>query len=356
MTAFLSSEGLQKSFDGTPVLKEVDFNLARGECLVLLGPSGCGKSTLLNILSGMLETDAGCLSCDGVVLDEPASRTHVGMRSRNFSMVFQDFSLWPHMTVGENVAFGLRIKGVNRSEREQRVKQALDQVQMSAFLERKPAQLSGGQQQRVAIARALVVQPRLILLDEPLSALDARLREDLKFEIANLLKANELTAVYVTHDQAEAFSLGDQVALMNAGRIEQLNRPEVVYARPATRFAASFIGNSNIFAYERSDQGLQLDSGTLISTRLDMDTPAKGHVCIRREAIQVFPGRTDCGSNGHIALNANCLKETFLGDRIEIHARIDDATILRGYSEMRLKPGDPVYLTIDPHALHFLDH
>ncbi len=356
MAAFLSSEGLQKSFDGTRVLEDVHFNLKRGECLVLLGPSGCGKSTLLNILSGMLETDAGCLSCDGVVLDEPATRKHVGMRARNFSMVFQDFSLWPHMTVAENVAFGLRIKGVGRSERESRIKRALDQVQMSAFSKRMPAQLSGGQQQRVAIARALVVKPRLILLDEPLSALDARLREDLKLEIASLLKENHLTAVYVTHDQAEAFSLGDQVALMNQGRIEQLDRPEVVYTRPATRFAASFIGNSNIFAYERNHDGLRLESGFSLPAKPDLDTPEKGHVCIRREAVQIFSGRAANCNNGHISINASCKKESFLGDRIEIHAEVDAETVFRGYSEIRLNPGDPVYIRIDPHALHFLEH
>lgn len=309
---------------------------------------------MLNILSGMLESDAGCLSCDGEVLDQPDKGIHVGMRARKFSMVFQDFSLWPHMSVAENVAFGLRIKGIGRGEREQKVRRALEQVQMSSFIDRKPAQLSGGQQQRVAIARALVVQPRLILLDEPLSALDARLREDLKLEIAGLLKANNLTAVYVTHDQAEAFSLGDQVALMHKGRIEQLDRPEVVYSRPATRFTASFIGNSNIFPYQREASGLRLGDGPKIPVDLDCETPENGYVCIRREAVRFYPGHCNAGSNGQISINANCTKESFLGDRIEIHAQVGDSLIFRGYSEIRAKPGDPVYLRIDPHALHFL--
>ena len=240
--SFLSCSGLVKRFGPRTVLDDIHFEVARGECLVLLGPSGCGKSTLLNVLAGALAADGGRLTCDGVPLDDAAARLHLPMHRRGFAMVFQDFSLWPHMSVIDNVAFGLRMRGVAKAERRRLAMAALEQVHMHEHAARLPATLSGGQQQRVAIARALVVKPRLLLMDEPLSALDARLREELKRDIGGLIREHGVTAVYVTHDHGEAFALGDRVALMRDGRIEQLDTPQRLREQPANAFVADFFG------------------------------------------------------------------------------------------------------------------
>ncbi|TVQ75045.1 MAG: ABC transporter ATP-binding protein, partial [Chromatiaceae bacterium] len=258
LTASLQCDAITKQFQSQVVLSDISLDLPAGQCLVLLGPSGCGKTTLLNIMTGMHQADGGQLRCDGEILDDRSQGIHQSMQRRGFAMVFQDFSLWPHMTVAGNVEFGLKIQGVSTRERRARVMQALEQVQMAAFADRRPGTLSGGQAQRVAIARALVVRPRVLLMDEPLSALDARLREELKSEISTLLRETGTTAVYVTHDQSEAFTLADRVALMHQGRIEQLDSPEVLYARPRTRFAANFIGASNVIPYRREGNRITL--------------------------------------------------------------------------------------------------
>ncbi|MCD8483644.1 MAG: ABC transporter ATP-binding protein [Verrucomicrobia bacterium] len=285
--SYLQIDSVRKRFGATEVLKGVSAQVRKGECLVLLGPSGCGKTTLLNLLAGGLNADAGTLACDGAILDDPVAGIHVPMRKRDFAMVFQEFSLWPHMTVAENIAFGLKLRGLNGKESNIRVQKALEQVHMQDFAKRWPGELSGGQQQRVAIARALVVRPRVLLLDEPLSALDARLRESLKEEIATLLREESITAVYVTHDQAEAFAIGHQIALMNAGCIEQIGTPEELYLRPRTRFVASFMGAANVFACSSSDSMLTLQSVLPVCPVTAVGIPIGTHCMVRREAVTV---------------------------------------------------------------------
>lgn len=353
MATFMRCRGLTKGFSGQRVLDGVDLQVNQGECVVLLGPSGCGKSTFLNLITGMLSADAGTLSCRGRMLDDPANGIHVPMRERGFSMVFQDFSLWPHMTVAENVGFGLRMQRVNAPRRARRVQEVLDQVQMGAFRNRRPDQLSGGQQQRVAIARALAVQPDLMLLDEPLSALDARLREDLKHELARLLRETGLTAVYVTHDQAEAFTLGDQVAVMNQGRIEQCGTPEVIYNEPQTPFVAEFLGAGNMMPYRRNGNSIEIDGGVLDLPLNNASTGDSGQCLVRRESISIS---ADGGSRGDgvVELSATCEQTNFLGDRHEAFAALPNGRLIRGFADGAVHRGREVHVRFPASALRFL--
>ena len=353
MTAAIFSDALRKSFDGRDVLRDISFELPAGQCLVLLGPSGCGKSTLLNIVTGMLQADGGELWCDGQLLDSSARAVHRPMKKRCFAMVFQDFSLWPHMTVADNVAFGLKVQGIRGAERRKRVAEALEQVQMDELADRKPNTLSGGQAQRVAIARAIAVRPRLLLLDEPLSALDAKLRDELKVEISTLIRQTGVTALYVTHDQAEAFTLADRVALMNQGRIEQLDGPEALYQRPSTRFAAHFIGASNVIPFECHDNTVVLDGQQTIHWPVN-GIARQGHLVVRREAVSITP-HDGAPLNGHeveVQLLGTCQRRHFLGERHEIVARLADGLDIRGYSRLPLAEGDAVRVSFPRQAVH----
>src|SRR5919204_6229303 len=230
-------EGITKVFDKVPAVDDVSLEIADGEFMVLLGPSGCGKTTLLRVLAGLEYPEAGRVRIgDQDVTDLPP-------RKREMAMVFQSYAVFPHLKVFDNIAFGLRMRGVERQRIRERVEHAAGLVELSDFLERYPAQLSGGQRQRVAVARAIVVEPSVLLMDEPLSNLDALLRLQFRAELKKLLAEVRTTTVYVTHDQVEALSLGDRIAVMREGRIVQVADPMVVYDRPATRFVGGFIGN-----------------------------------------------------------------------------------------------------------------
>ena len=233
-------------------VQSLNLEVESGELLALLGPSGCGKTTTMKAVAGLLEPVSGQIRLgEKEITRVPANRRDIGM-------VFQSYALFPHLSVFENVAFGLRIRRVEPKELEARVRQALETVDLSSFHQRLPAQLSGGQQQRVALARAFVIRPQLMLLDEPLSNLDARLRLEMRVEIRRLQKQLGVTMLYVTHDQAEALALADRVAIMNAGRIEQLATPEVIYNQPATVFAARFVGFDNILPIKILEHRLQI--------------------------------------------------------------------------------------------------
>ena len=231
-----------KRFGTTVALQSLDLVIEPGELFFLLGPSGCGKTTLLRCLAGFLQPE------QGKMLFGEVDVTRLQPHERNTGMVFQSYALWPHLTVAQNVAFGLEERKVPAAEIKQRVAQALEAVQMGAYRARKPNQLSGGQQQRVALARALVVRPQCLLLDEPLSNLDARLRTEMRGEIRRVCKDHQLTTVYVTHDQKEALAIADRMAVMDAGRILQVGTPRELYGRPATRTVAGFIGETNFVA------------------------------------------------------------------------------------------------------------
>ena len=235
---------LGKAFGKTTVVDGVDLALEEGEFVSLLGPSGCGKTTTLRMIAGFIEPTAGRIELDGEIVSQPGSV--LPPERRRMSMIFQSYAIWPNMTVAENVAFGLKLRKLPQDEVRRRVGEILEVVQMGHLSGRYPAELSGGQQQRVALARAIVVKPSVLLLDEPLSNLDANLREEMRFEIRRLHDEFRITTVYVTHDQAEAMATSDRIAVMHAGRIEQVDVPHLLYTRPQTRFVAGFIGRTNL--------------------------------------------------------------------------------------------------------------
>jgi ABC-type Fe3+/spermidine/putrescine transport system ATPase subunit len=240
----LSLIGLGKNFGSTPAVIDFSLSLHPGEFVSLLGPSGCGKTTTLRMIAGFMKPSSGRIEVNGQTVSSPDNV--VAPERRGMSMIFQSYAIWPNMTVGQNVAFGLKLRKISSAEVTERVNRILDTVQLRHLKDRYPAELSGGQQQRVALARAIVIEPEVLLLDEPLSNLDANLREEMRSEIRRLHDAFKITTVYVTHDQSEAMVTSDRIVVMNRGRIEQVDDPVSLYRRPRTRFVAGFIGRTNL--------------------------------------------------------------------------------------------------------------
>ncbi len=260
----LAIDGLSKHFGGQPALTAIDLAVEQGEFIALLGPSGCGKTTLLRCIAGFLTPEAGTIRLAGEDV------TRLPPYQRPLNTVFQNYALFPHMSVAENVAYGPRRQGVARDEAGKRATEALELVGLAGFGERLPAQLSGGQQQRVALARAIVNRPQLLLLDEPLSALDLKLRKKVQSELKQIQHRLGIAFLFVTHDQEEAMTMADRIVLMNRGRIEQIGRGQDIYARPATRFAADFIGDANLLAVDRRGDGsVSLLDGAIILPAAD---------------------------------------------------------------------------------------
>src|SRR5688572_31685243 len=260
MDTSVNLASISKSYGDVQAVRSLDLDITRGEFFTLLGPSGCGKTTTLRVIAGFEEPDAGSVLIDGVDVDG------VPPFKRPTNTVFQSYALFPHLSVEDNVAFGLRRKGVPKDEVRRRVGQELERVGLSAEAKRKPRQLSGGQQQRVALARALINRPAVLLLDEPLGALDLKLRKGLQLELKRIQREVGITFVYVTHDQEEALTMSDRIAVMNRGVVEQVSDPETVYERPATTFVAGFIGVSNLMPGEvisanGAGAQLRLDAG-----------------------------------------------------------------------------------------------
>ncbi len=253
-------ENIRKSFSGTLVLNDLNLEIGDGELFFLLGASGCGKSTLLRILAGLTAPDSGAIYFDGENIVDTVPE------KRRAAMVFQNYALWPHMTVFENVAFGLKCGNYPKDKIKSRVMEVLEKVQLADYGARRVPQLSGGQQQRVALARALAVHPRLLLLDEPLSNLDARLRENMRQLIRDICKAEKLTALYVTHDRQEAFSMGDKLAVMKDGVVRQSGEPAKLYDHPCDRFCAEFLGDANFFAGKAANGNIELPFGKFALT------------------------------------------------------------------------------------------
>ena len=301
--------GLSKAYGSVPVLNSVDLHIRNGEFFTLLGPSGCGKTTLLRSIAGFLSPDAGTIAYDGVRIDQlPAHRRDIGM-------VFQDYAVFPHLSVHDNIAFGLHARRLSSAEIAPRVAEAVRLVRLDGMERRMPAALSGGQQQRVGIARALAIRPRLLLMDEPLSNLDAKLRVEMREDIRDIQRALGLTTIYVTHDQEEALAISDRICVMNKGRIEQIGTPLEIYRRPARRFAAGFVGSMNFLAAVVDGDVMQFAER---SWRLDRAaSPGPIEIAIRPEAILVDEPTDDSG----ITIHGSVRKTTFLGR--ETHCTIE---------------------------------
>ncbi len=248
-------KNIGKSYGAFDAVKDFSLELQKGEFVSLLGPSGCGKTTTLRMIAGFMPPTAGTIELDGQVISSPEGV--VPPENRRMSMIFQSYAIWPNMTVGQNVGFGLEVRKVSRAETERRVDKILEVVQMRGLKDRYPSELSGGQQQRVALARAIVVEPEILLLDEPLSNLDANLREEMRFEIRRLHDEFKITTVYVTHDQSEAMVTSDRIVVMNKGRMEQVDAPHVLYGKPRSRFVAGFIGRTNFVEREGATYSLR---------------------------------------------------------------------------------------------------
>lgn len=301
---------LRKSYGETLALARIDLTVAEGEVVALLGPSGCGKTTTLQLLAGFLEPDGGEIWVGDRLLSSRSAV--VPPERRNMSLIFQSYAVWPHKTVTQNVAYGLQVRRTPSAEIRERVSRILETVRLEALAGRYPAELSGGQQQRVALARALVVEPEILLLDEPLSNLDANLREEMRFEIRRIHDATGITMVYVTHDQAEALVTADRIAVMNQGRIEQMGTPVEVYERPASRFVASFIGRTNTLEGTLVERGLVECSGARLRAADDSGAKAGDRVwlCIRPHMIRLRDGSP--GSSN--VLMGTIVRQTYTGE------------------------------------------
>ena len=309
---------VKKSFDGVTVLKDFTQQFADREFITLLGPSGCGKTTMLRMIAGFLRPTAGSIAIDGKVVSSDTVFTPP--EERGIGMVFQSYAVWPHMTVAQNVGYPLKIHKKPKELIARRVEEILAAVHLSEYAERTPDQLSGGQQQRVALGRALIAQPRLLLLDEPLSNLDAKLRESMRFEIKALQKQFGVTVVYVTHDQTEAMAMSDRIIVMNEGEIRQVGTPEEIYRHPADRFVADFVGKVNFLSGVAEEGRILLEGTGGQSLPYDGGCRGKVTVAIRPEQLRRDAAGTLCGT---------VTEHYYLGD-------VHDCRLALGDAELRL--------------------
>ncbi|AXI48618.1 spermidine/putrescine ABC transporter ATP-binding protein [Sulfitobacter sp. SK012] len=357
--AFVEFERVQKSYDGENlVVKDLNLSMPKGEFLTMLGPSGSGKTTCLMMLAGFETATHGDIRLDGVSIN------NIPPHKRGIGMVFQNYALFPHMTVAENLSFPLEVRKMGKSDREAKVIRALDMVQMVDFAGRRPTQLSGGQQQRIALARALVFEPELVLMDEPLGALDKQLRETLQFEITNLAHDLGITTVYVTHDQTEALTMSDRVAVFDDGRIQQLAPPDQLYEAPENSFVAQFIGENNTLeGVIKEIKGgvaiVQLDSGDLIDAKPINVSKAgeRTRVSIRPERVEYNKDRLQKGAH---TLKAEVLEFIYMGDifrtRLRVAGKEDFVIKTRNAPDQdRLKPGTQIEIGWLPEDCRALD-
>ncbi|MCW8842653.1 MAG: ABC transporter ATP-binding protein [Rhodobacteraceae bacterium] len=358
--AFVEFERVQKSYDGeTLVVKDLNLKMPKGEFLTMLGPSGSGKTTCLMMLAGFETATHGDIRLDGVSIN------NIPPHKRGIGMVFQNYALFPHMTIAENLSFPLEVRKMGKSEREAKIKRALDMVEMGDFGGRRPSQLSGGQQQRVALARALVFEPELVLMDEPLGALDKQLREKMQFEITHLAHSLGITTVYVTHDQTEALTMSDRVAVFDDGRIQQLAPPDQLYEAPINSFVAQFIGENNTLegTVKEIKNGLalvQLDDGGLIDcspVHESVKAGARTRVSIRPERVEYNKDRLQEGAH---TLKAEVLEFIYMGDIFRTRLRVagNDEFIIKTRNapdQVRLKPGETIEIGWLPEDCRALD-
>jgi iron(III) transport system ATP-binding protein len=342
----------------------VTLSIDAGELFFLLGPSGCGKTTLLRMIAGFIDPTSGALEFDrdGVRTDV----TYLPPNKRNTGMVFQSYALWPHMTVEQNVAFGLDVRGMSDTEKKQRVQEALATVQMEAYGARKPNQLSGGQQQRIALARAMVIRPSVLLLDEPLSNLDAKLRIELRSQIRKVCKASGITTVYVTHDQKEALSMADRIAIMSAGSVVQIGNPRDLYRRPTSKFVAEFLGETNLIPAvitKIDDHAIHLETAAgVVRAKSPLPdgagTNSKVLLSIRPESISLAGSGVGANGTAGNTLKGRIADSIYLGEfaqyEVELPGAVRCAVAHTNPGDERLSPGQDVTLSLAPEDVAIL--
>jgi len=352
--AIVSLRGLTKKFADAAAVDELHLEIGDGEFVSLLGPSGCGKTTTLRLLAGFLQPDSGEIRVSGDVVSSPSLL--VPPERRNMSMIFQSYAVWPHMTVAQNVAYGLKFKKLTKLEIENKVAQLLGVVHLAEFKDRYSAELSGGQQQRVALARALVVEPQILLMDEPLSNLDANLREEMRFEIRRLHEEFKITTVYVTHDQAEAMATSDRIAVLNRGRLVQVGRPAEIFDRPKTRFVAEFVGKANILSGRLDGDGQSILSDGVkirLSDGGDLLPSSEASVCLRPHNIKLVAGQdaarqlTDQGYN---LFSGIVRRSIYFGDAVDYTVELASQRVLRVIAppSQRFEPGQSICAAAHP--------
>ena len=345
--------GLTKRFGDVAAVAGLDLTVRPGELVALLGPSVCGKTTTLRLVAGFMAPDAGEIRVGDRVLSSPG--TVIPPERRRMAMIFQSYALWPHMTVAQNVAYGLRFGGTPRGARDGKIEEILRAVQLSGYGARYPGELSGGQQQRVAVARALVVEPEILLLDEPLSNLDASLREEMRFEIRRLHERFGITTLYVTHDQAEAMVISDRAAVIRNGRVEQIGAPHELFERPRTRFVAEFIGKTNLIDAVADGAGSVARGRLRLRVAADGLTPGiPAVVSIRPHVITLGPrGDAPTPPVGANRLAGTVRRASYLGDTVDYQIELEDSDVVlrvTGPTPARARAGDPVTLTVPAEA------
>jgi iron(III) transport system ATP-binding protein len=344
--ASVDLRGLTKRFGSLAVVDDVSLRIDHGQLVCLLGPSGCGKTTTLRLIAGFLEPTDGEIKVGDRLVSSKA-RT-LPPEQRSMSMIFQSYALWPHMTVTENIVYGLRLRKMDRDTIAKKLAAILATTKLEALAQRYPGELSGGQQQRVALARALIVEPETLLLDEPLSNLDANLREEMRFEIRRLHDEYRYTTVYVTHDQSEAMTTADLIAVMNSGKIDQLGTPEDIYARPESEFVARFIGASNVIKGTALDGNhVSFAGATLQVVGAKLTTGQSAPVAIRQHDIQLL---TQAPPSPQNAIKATVTRQVFLGAARDYMVETSDGTALRVTTptETAVQKGTDVWLYLPP--------